>query len=135
MRCLEVDQLQHYAADADTLHKRMFNMLCRGPRFTVAQSDALSTDLFRMQSAFVETQLCVPKHLDLCMNLDHIWDFTYVRRPNTGQLERLNMTDVSIKLLGMNIVKTNCYNFPLKVQRNQSYNSTMMAIWSMTITL
>lgn len=71
----------------------MFQLLCRGPRFNHLQSNALTNDLYAMQTIFTETQLCIPLHFDLCKNLDRIWEFTYVKRPNE-HIEWLDMSDI-----------------------------------------
>lgn len=68
----------------------MVQLLCSGPRFSSTETKQLSTLLYRMQDMFTGTQLCVPKHFDVCINFDRIWEFTYVKRPN-GNVEQLDM--------------------------------------------
>lgn len=98
LRCSEVD---NFKADIDinlidNSYRRMFFLLCRGPRFSDVESVYLSRSLYRMQTIYTGTQICIPTHLDLCRNLDHIWDFTYVRRPN-GNIEWFDMNAVRMK--------------------------------------
>lgn len=47
-----------------------------------------------MQTIFTETQVCIPEGLDLCVNFDYIWNFTYVRLPS-GKIERMNVKYVA----------------------------------------
>lgn len=79
----------------DTQH-RMIDLLCRGPRFNERESFELSRDLFQMQTIFTETRLCLPVHFDICVNIDWISDFTYIRHPS-GEYQLLDMTKVITK--------------------------------------
>lgn len=76
---------------------RMVQLLCRGPRFDAEQTKQLSQQLFAMQTTFTETRVCIPLHFDVCQNLDLIWEWTFVQRPD-GSLMRLNMNAVRMDL-------------------------------------
>lgn len=86
----------------------MIELLCRGPTFSERESNELSEDLFQMQTIFTETQLCLPLHFDICLNIDWIWDFTYIRHPN-GEFQLLDMSEIVVK----KFVLSSVYNFEL----------------------
>lgn len=92
----------------------MVNVLCNGPKFNENQSNRLSSLLYQMQNIFTGTQICIPKFFDVCLNLDQIWDFTYIRHPN-NHMNKLLMDELDIPrfgnililfLLQINIIKT-----------------------------
>lgn len=96
VRCAEVDELPNAIRTNFTI-SRMAQMLCRGPRFNTIQTKLLSRKLFDMQTTFTETQLCIPLHFDICQNLDRIWEWTFVRKPD-GILEHLSMDAFRMRL-------------------------------------
>lgn len=73
-------------------------LLCAGPKFNEDQAQQLTSYLQQMQTIFATTEVCIPKHLDVCLNLDRIWEFTYVLR-GAGHLEQLNLDAVKPKML------------------------------------
>lgn len=73
-------------------------LLCAGPKFDETQSQRLTFHLQQMQSIFTTTQICLPKHFDICLNLDRIWDFTYVLRDADGRVQHLNLDAVRPKV-------------------------------------
>lgn len=73
----------------------MINILCNGPKFYENQSNRLSNVLYKMQNIFTGTQICIPKYFDVCLNLDQIWDFTYIRHPN-NHMDKLLMDELEI---------------------------------------
>lgn len=72
-------------------------LLCAGPKFDENQAQQLTSYLQEMQSIFTTTEICLPKHFDICLNLDRIWDVTYVSR-GTANLERLDLDAVKPKM-------------------------------------
>lgn len=78
-RCSEIAD---FPRDIDDTYHRMMDILCKGPKFSEIEAQTLSTLLFSMQEIFTETQVCLPKSLDLCLYLNRIWEFTYVKYPN-----------------------------------------------------
>lgn len=71
-------------------------LLCMGPKFNEQQAQELTTYLQRMQTIFIDTQICLPKQFDICRNLDRIWEFTYVSSTgNDNDLNRLDLTAVA----------------------------------------
>lgn len=66
----------------------MMDILCQSPKFSETETEVLSTLLFNMQQIFTETQVCLPKILDLCSNLHKIWEYTYVKYPD-GTFHRI----------------------------------------------
>lgn len=73
-------------------------LLCAGPKFDEKQTDQLTSYLQQMQTIFTTTEICLPQQFDVCLNLDRIWDFTYVLH-NSDQIEPLNLDNVKPKLL------------------------------------
>lgn len=73
-------------------------LLCAGPKFNEKQSEELTLHLQQMQTIFTTTQICLPKHFDICLNLDRIWDFTYVLRGADGNFQHLNLDAVRPKM-------------------------------------
>lgn len=68
-------------------------LLCAGPKLNERQAEMLTMYSQQMQSTFVGTQICLPKQFDVCLNLDRIWDFTYVLH-NGNELDPLNLDAV-----------------------------------------
>lgn len=68
-------------------------LLCAGPKFNEEQATQLTSYFQQMQTIFSTTEVCLPKHFDVCLNLDRIWEFTYVLR-GAGQLQQLNLDAV-----------------------------------------
>lgn len=73
-------------------------LLCAGPKFDEKQSEQLTLYLQQMQHIFTTTQICLPKYFDICLNLDRIWDFTYVSRNGDDRYHRLNLDAVRPKM-------------------------------------
>lgn len=63
-----------------------------------------------MQETFTETKVCIPKHFDVCINFDQIWNYTYLLLPN-GNIKWLNMTYVTPFSRGNNINNENDHKF------------------------
>lgn len=68
-------------------------ILCSGPKFTEDESDELTKVLFEMQEVFTDTKVCLPKHFDVCLNLDRIFEFTYVQDKD-GHIDRMDMSQI-----------------------------------------
>lgn len=86
-RCAEA---AHIPRNVDEIYNRMMDILCQSPKFSETETEVLSTLLFNMQQIFTETQVCLPKMLDLCLNLHQIWEFTYVKYPD-GRFHRITL--------------------------------------------
>lgn len=105
IKCLEIQSLltlsNRYPLTSTVANFTLLNMsarlLCAGPKFNENQAQQLTTYLQQMQSIFTTTEICLPKHFDICLNLDRIWDFTYVLR-GANHLERLNLDAVRPKM-------------------------------------
>lgn len=52
-------------------------LLCAGPKFDAQQAQQFTFYLQQMQTIFTNTEICLPKQFDICLNLDRIWDVTY----------------------------------------------------------
>lgn len=65
-------------------------ILCSSPRLTEYQTTELTKSLFAMQEIYTSTRVCLPVYFDICQNLDHIWNFTYVQ-DSTGHIHRLDL--------------------------------------------
>lgn len=72
-------------------------LLCTGPSYSERDADQLTYNLRAMQTISVGTQICLPKHFDICRNWDRIWDFTYVLREDNS-LDRLDLSAVTPRL-------------------------------------
>lgn len=102
MKCAEINEFlstaYRYPFTATlsnlTLLELVTDRLCAGPKFTEYQASELSNYLYEMQTIFTETQVCLPKHLDLCLNLDWIWDFTFVQNERNN-IETLDLSNVA----------------------------------------
>lgn len=79
-----------------TMPEKVWSILCSGPKFSEQESMELTKILYEMQETFTETKICLPKHFDICLNIDWIYDFTYKQDKN-GNLRKLNMSDVMPK--------------------------------------
>lgn len=86
-RCSEA---AHLPRNVDETYNRMMDILCQSPKFSETETEVLSTLLFTMQQIFTETQVCLPKMLDLCSNLHQIWAYTYVKYPD-GRFHRITL--------------------------------------------
>ena len=102
-RCAEAKELlelvsfgESFARLNATLLQSVASILCVGPKFTGYQSNELTKILYSMQQTFTNTQVCIPKHFDICLNLDRIWDVTYVHEAN-GDLRLLDLSEVAPK--------------------------------------
>lgn len=71
----------------------IWKALCAGPKFTPYQSKELINLLSAMQNIYTNTRICLPRHFDICLNLDRIWEFTYVQRPG-DRIHLLDLTEV-----------------------------------------
>lgn len=95
-KCSEAKNLYNTIGNTDDLFpvfEVIIAKLCSGPKFTEYQILELNEYYNEMQNVFANTKICLPVHFDVCQNLDHIWLFTYVRRPS-GDTESLNMRKV-----------------------------------------
>lgn len=63
-------------------------ILCADPIFSETETEILSTLLFNMEEIFTETQICLPKNLDLCTDSNKMWEFTFIKRPD-GTFHRI----------------------------------------------
>lgn len=68
-------------------------LLCAGPKFDETHAKQFTSYLQQMQTIFTTTEVCIPTQFDVCLNLDRIWDFTYVLH-GAGHLEPLNLDAV-----------------------------------------
>lgn len=93
-RCSEA---AHLPRDVDETYNRMTDTLCRSPKFSAKETEVLSTLLFEMQQIFTETQVCLPKILDLCLNLHRIWEYTYIKYPD-GSFHRIILKKNSLNV-------------------------------------
>lgn len=84
-RCAEAANLPR---NVDEIYNRMMDILCQSPKFSETETEVISTLLFNMQQIFTETQVCLPKMLNLCTNENRIWEYTYVKYPD-GTLHRI----------------------------------------------
>lgn len=105
-KCSEIQQLVTLAnqypltstiSNLTVLHASA-RLLCAGPKFDENQTEQLTSYLQQMQTIFTTTEVCLPIQFDVCLNLDRIWDFTYVLR-GTGHLEPLCLDAVKPKRL------------------------------------
>lgn len=87
-----------FASPLTETQRNMINILCSGPKFNLEQSRRLSNVLYQIQDIYTGTQVCIPKSFDVCLNLDHIWDFTYIRHSD-DQLKRLLMSELNLPRL------------------------------------
>ncbi|XP_037024274.1 angiotensin-converting enzyme-like [Bradysia coprophila] len=87
-RCSDVAYLPR---NVNEIYNRMMDILCQSPAFSDMETEVLSTLLFSMQRIFTETQVCLPKMLDLCSNLPKIWEYTFVKDPD-GSFHRIALT-------------------------------------------
>lgn len=77
IRCTEVLQIDQSVLSE--LDNRMVYLLCRGARFNENETINLSKVLNKLSDIYAGTQVCLPKHFDVCLNIDRIWEFTFVR--------------------------------------------------------
>lgn len=83
--CAEVTNLPK---DVSEVYNRMMEIMCKCPKFSETETEVLSTLLFSMEEIFTETQVCLPKSIDLCSNTKQMWEYTYVKYPD-GKLHRI----------------------------------------------
>uniref|UniRef100_A0A1B0CRV9 Angiotensin-converting enzyme n=1 Tax=Lutzomyia longipalpis TaxID=7200 RepID=A0A1B0CRV9_LUTLO len=77
----------------ETKVQRAVNLLCRGPRFSPTEAQALSRAIAEMQNTYTDTQICLPKDINACQRPDSLWDFTFIRPPGDGGLYWMNLRD------------------------------------------
>lgn len=100
-RCSEINNFfiiaQRHPLSSTNSNKTILNaaarLLCNGPTFNEQQAEQLTDYLQRMQTTIIDTQICLPKQFDVCLNLDRIWEFTYVLRPGNN-FEQLDLSAV-----------------------------------------
>lgn len=73
--------------------EKVATILCSGPKFTESESIALTKILYEMQEAFTETKVCLPKHFDVCANIDWLFHFTYEEDKN-GHVQQVDLSQV-----------------------------------------
>lgn len=100
-KCEEIQELiglteQNASATNLTILNACGTLLCTGPSYSEQDAAKLTSDLRAMQTISVSTQICLPKHFDICRNWDRIWDFTYVLRDDKS-VEFLNLSVVRPK--------------------------------------
>ncbi|XP_055310478.1 angiotensin-converting enzyme-like [Sitodiplosis mosellana] len=101
LKCTEIEELITLAGQYPltstisnlTILNASARLLCAGPKFDAKQAEQLTSYLQQMQTIFITTEVCLPKHFDVCLNLDRIWDFTYVSR-GANHLEPLCLDEV-----------------------------------------
>ncbi|XP_055846747.1 angiotensin-converting enzyme-like [Episyrphus balteatus] len=94
-RCTEAEEMT--VDNMTDVQKRMVWLLCRGPRYTEYQGGELSAILNEIQNIYSETEICLPKAFDVCINVNRIWDYTYARTPDS-EIVKLNMRLIEPKL-------------------------------------
>lgn len=105
LKCTEIQNLltlaNQYPLTSTIANLTLLNwsarLLCAGPKFDENQAQQLTSYLQEMQSIFTTTEICLPKQFDICLNLDRIWDVTYVSR-GTANLERLDLDAIKPKM-------------------------------------
>lgn len=102
-KCHEAIDLNLFSSKHQTasrLNRTLINMiskiLCDGPKFTSYQTRELTNVLHAMQNIYTNTRICLPKHFDVCSNLDRIWEFTYIQEPS-GQIHYFDLSEVAPK--------------------------------------
>lgn len=101
LKCSEIEELitlaGQYPLTSTVSNLTILNvsarLLCAGPKFDANQAEQLTSYLQQMQTIFTTTQVCLPKHFDVCLNLDRIWDFTYVSH-GSNHIEQLCLNAV-----------------------------------------
>lgn len=105
MKCSEMQELltlaNQYPLTSTISNLTLLNLsarlLCAGPKFDENQAKQLTSYLQQMQTIFSTTEICLPKHFDICLNLDRIWEFTYSLH-GANNFERLNLDAVKPKM-------------------------------------
>lgn len=77
-----------------TLPEKVWTILCSGPSFTEHESSILTKILYEMQEIFTETQICLPIHFDICLNIDWLFSFTYEQNKD-GFIQQLDLSLVT----------------------------------------
>lgn len=117
LKCLEIQELMNLSKQYPftsfisnyTILNAGARLLCAGPKFDDKQTELLTAYLQQMQTISTTTQICLPKQFDVCLNLDRIWDFSYVLR-GEDFWEPLRLDAVKPKLLVENLkLKLNLY--------------------------
>ncbi|XP_055378319.1 angiotensin-converting enzyme-like protein Ace3 [Condylostylus longicornis] len=85
------DESEDILDDLTDNQRRMVWMLCRGPKYNNDEVIELSIILDKIQAIYTETEICLPKTFDLCLNYHRIWDYTYVTDEN-GDVSKLNFS-------------------------------------------
>lgn len=106
LKCTEIQELIELASQYPltstisnlTILNASARLLCAGPKFDEKQAEQLTSYLQQMQTIFTTTQVCIPKQFDVCLNLDRIWEFTYVSR-GADHMEPLCLDAVKPKVL------------------------------------
>ncbi|GAB0093220.1 Angiotensin-converting enzyme [Sergentomyia squamirostris] len=73
--------------------KRAAAILCRGPRFTAGEAETLSRSIGAMQNTYTDTQVCVPKGINICQRSELLWDYTFIRPPGDSEFFWINLRD------------------------------------------
>uniref|UniRef100_A0A1B0GPC4 Angiotensin-converting enzyme n=1 Tax=Phlebotomus papatasi TaxID=29031 RepID=A0A1B0GPC4_PHLPP len=73
--------------------QRAVTLLCRGPRFSPQEAEALSQAIADMQNTYTDTQICLPKEVNVCDSPDSLWDFTFIRPPGDSGFYWMNLRD------------------------------------------
>lgn len=94
LRCSESEQVLE--KNVNNIQKRMIYLLCRGPKFTDYEAKELSKVLNHMSDVYSSTRVCLPKHFDVCKNMDRIWEFTFMKS-STGSMYPLILDGVKPK--------------------------------------
>ncbi|XP_031620875.1 angiotensin-converting enzyme-like isoform X2 [Contarinia nasturtii] len=123
-KCLEIQELitlaNQYPLTSTISNLTILNtsarLLCAGPKFNEKQTDQLTFYLQQMQTIFTTTEICLPQQFDVCLNLDRIWEFTYVLR-NGDHIEPLCLDAVKPKV---HVTKLNLYDG--SIQKNYYVN-------------
>lgn len=100
-KCIEIQQFvtlaNQYPLTSTISNLTVLNasarLLCAGPKFDEKHAEQLTSYLQQMQTIFTTTEVCIPTQFDVCLNLDRIWDFTYVLR-GVGHLQPLSLDAV-----------------------------------------
>lgn len=98
LRCSESEQVLS-DKNVNDIQKRMIYLMCRGPKFTQYQAKELSKILNHMSDIYSSTRVCLPKHFDICKNMDRIWEFTYMKS-SSGNIYPLILDSVKPKRHG-----------------------------------
>ncbi|KAL5290214.1 hypothetical protein ACFFRR_009883 [Megaselia abdita] len=115
-------QAANYIWKMNILQKRMIWILCRGPRYTSNEAGKLSKLLIEMQDIYSGTKICLPISFDICININRIWNYTYVKT-YYGDIEYLNMSPLQPMFNDDNLL--NYYNRSTPSKYSQQYISSI----------